>query len=393
MPRQTRFRPEWIWLAALFGIMSLHFWFPRIGVGLGGDSYSATINGKKAFYVLMQVLSGDAVRSQEPLSSFAESLEPEATLCLLGPARYPTRGEWNRLLNWVSQGGRLVVAAGPKDFEFSFDPLGIEITAIDSVEREKKSDEGGEVLVTQLGEIEPTGLTWQSPAAIAPAEGGGETRKLVEWQGTVQAVARSYGTGEVIVVASDWVFCNESLATGNHDNSVLAVALLQAGRALGTVYLDESLNATGTPKVVGLLLVPPLRSLSVQLMIVLVLFGWWQSRRFGPLLPRTATARHNIVDHTDALGILYYKTGDGRVALQSYLRQLLTELGLTQSKGHEQRVLEPIARRLGQSESSLRQLLAQSQRGADAGRLARKDAATLIRQLATLRRAARRDNS
>jgi len=391
MPRQARFQPEWIWLAALVFIMSLHFWFPRVGAGLGGDTYSTTVNGKKAFYALMKMLSGDAVRSQEPLSSFAESLEPEATLCLLGPARYPSRSEWNGLLNWVSGGGRLVVAARPEEFEFSIDPLGIEITAIDSVERDKKSDEGGEVLVTQLGETVPAGLTWQSPAAIAPSDGSGETRTLVEWEGTVQAVARSYGAGEVTVVASDWVFSNESLATGSHDNSVLAVALLQADRPLGNIYFDESLNATGTPKVVGLLLVPPFRSLSVQLMIVLVLFGWWQSRRFGPLLPRTAAARHNIVDHTDALGILYYKTGDGTVVLQSYLRQLLTELGLTQSKGHEERVLAPIARRLGQSESSLRHLLAQSQRGADAGQISRKEAAALIRQLATLRRAAHRD--
>jgi hypothetical protein len=78
---------------------------------------------------------------------------------------------------------------------------------------------------------------------------------------------------------------------------------------------------------------------------------------FGPLLPKTVTARHNIVDHTDALGILNYKTKNGAEALRSYLKQLYSELRLKSFRGRENQILEPIAVRMGTSTQEVKKLL------------------------------------
>ena len=153
--------------------------------------------------------------------------------------------------------------------------------------------------------------------------------------------------------------------------------------------IDESLNVSGTPKVVGLLLNPLFKPLTVQLLIGLVIFGWWRSRRFGPLASETVKARHNIVDHTDSVGALHFKSRDGSSALRSYMRQFFSELKLKSFKGREDRVIEPIAVRLGKSTDAVRKLLQKSAKAARSSELDRKTAAAIIRQLAIVRRAAR----
>ncbi|MEX2286741.1 MAG: hypothetical protein WD648_06605, partial [Planctomycetaceae bacterium] len=133
---------------------------------------------------------------------------------------------------------------------------------------------------------------------------------------------------------------------------------------------------------------PTLRPLSVQLLIGLVIFGWWRSRRFGPIAPVAVSARHNIVDHTDALGSLYYRTRDGLGVLRSYLRQLAWELRLKHSKGREAAVLAPIAARLGKTVEEIGQEFRDASNAARGKQLDRAVAAGFIRRLATIRRAA-----
>lgn len=139
----------------------------------------------------------------------------------------------------------------------------------------------------------------------------------------------------------------------------------------------------------GILLDPLLRPITVQLTLVLLIFGWWQSRPFGPILPRLYRSRHNIVDHTDTVGTLYWKTGDGRGALRLYLKQLVTELKLRSFRGQEERILEPIARRLRKDDaSSVQKLLRKAHQAARSPQVDRQTAAELIRRLSRIRQAA-----
>ncbi|MCH8828550.1 MAG: hypothetical protein IID45_03130, partial [Planctomycetes bacterium] len=179
------------------------------------------------------------------------------------------------------------------------------------------------------------------------------------------------------------------LAWTDNSNAELALRLLESPGMRREFVIDESLNVSGTPKVVGLLLNPLFKPLTVQLLIGLVIFGWWRSRRFGPLASETVKARHNIVDHTDSVGALHFKSRDGTSALRSYMRQFFSELKLKSFKGREDRVIEPIAVRLGKSTDAVRKLLQKSAKAARSSELDRKTAAAIIRQLAIVRRAAR----
>ena len=111
---------------------------------------------------------------------------------------------------------------------------------------------------------------------------------------------------------------------------------------------------------------------------------------FGPLLPKTVTALHNIVDHTDTLGILNYKTKNGAEALRSYLKQLYSELRLKSFRGRENQILEPIVVRMGTSTQEVKKLLRSATQGARSQEVNRKTAAEVIRRLALLRKAARK---
>ena len=301
MLRRLRSHIEWLWMGALVLLLSLHFWFPEIGSGRAGDTYSTTADGKMAFYRLTNWQTGFAIRNLEPLDVQTGFLSYGETLCILGPARYPTASEWDRLVDWVAGGGMLVVAASHADPKLAIERLGLSVRARtdDTGSGEKKEKTGGPVTTSLLADAR---LAWSSGAEVIVDGSVAEHEQLVKQGETIQAVALDYGSGRIVLVASDHIFSNQSLLSG--DNAVLAFRLLEAAGPPEYVYFDESLNVSGTPKVVGLLLDPLFRPMTVQLLAVLVVYGWWRSRRFGPILPASVSARHNIVDHTDTVGML-----------------------------------------------------------------------------------------
>jgi hypothetical protein len=278
------------------------------------------------------------------------------------------------LLEFVKNGGRILIAA--RDDKAAFE---IPDTSIAVVE-----DSPGDEVETTLG-VPPgsEGFYWTSSASI---KGGGYPLVTA---GSNQAVRFPIGAGSIIVVATDSVFSNEAMAHGDHSSAALAWRLVESGGPQRQIILDESLNQTGVPKAVGLLLHPPLRPVTVQILLALVLYAWWRNRRFGPLLPEAIRSRQNIVDHTDAAGQLAFRSKDGSIPLRSYLRQLVLELRLKSYRKQEDRVLEPIALRMGATTKEVKQTLIDAKRGSRTPRLDRRQAGELIRKLALIRKAAR----
>lgn len=398
LDRPDRSISPWVWLAALAALVALHFAFPDMEPPGFTDSFSATGEGKKAFFRLVDAQTGRGVRTFTPLPQHVSSLGwwgAEDTICLIGPARRPSSREIESLLDWVSQGGTLLWAV--PEYVFSEGiwrdaSLAGDAAAADEIELlpgvrlvplpdsttgppETRFDTEGRFL-------------WRTEAKLEADDGD----TLVVQDGTEQAVRVEHGAGTILVLASDFVFSNQSLAWG--DNSVLAYRLLDELDYGGEIHFDESLNATGAPKVVGLLLDVPLRGVTLQLLVLLVVFGWLGSRRFGPLLPESATARQNIVDHTDAVGALRFRSGDGSGALQSYLRQLAGALGLRLDAPRAKnggdpydRRLEPIARKMQVETETLRRLIRNAEQAAEQPRTDRRTAAALIRRLAAVRSA------
>ncbi len=392
-----------LWLAAILAVGSMQYWFPNIRPGISHDSYSTEADGKKAFYLLLREESEKrglkVARSFQPLDHQVVGtparnvptrldLKQPPALCLLGPHRYPNNEEWIAILKWVEAGGTLVLAARDDRPKLTLKPLNIAIKPLSELPEDQSTRDDSGLVRTTL--VEEGNLYWESSAWIdAP-----KAQPLVEFGGTVQAAVQEHGFGKVIVIASDFPFSNQSLAF--EDNSVLAFALIMArpGNRIQPqppvvrVALDESLNVTGTPKVVGVLLHPRLRPLAIQLFVLGMVFAWWRSRRFGPLLPPPVSPRRNIVDHTDALGVHAYRTKDGPGMLRAYLHQLRMELKLQGPLANEDRVLEPIARRLNRPVGFIKRILDRAEKATHAKRLKRRHAAEFIRRLAILRQAA-----
>ena len=106
MDRRTFWKTDWILLAALFVLVSLHFWFPNLRTGPAHDTFSTAAEGKKAFYLLVRKQAASrgitVRRNLNPLLRWGLELGADElgtpVLCLLGPQRYPTSAEWKKLL-------------------------------------------------------------------------------------------------------------------------------------------------------------------------------------------------------------------------------------------------------------------------------------------------------
>ena len=403
--RKTRERRNagWFWLAALCLLLPLHLWFPEFGTGALDDSYSSSASGKKAFYLLLDHESFQTERNRTPLSVLLQSLDYDETVCILGPARYPSPLEWSSLLAWVEEGGRLVISANPKHPQFQVEPLELSVEYLDEVERENmprveknEDDEDKEesdlsllmkgehdLIDAQATTVFPDvpSLVWDTNARVTSATG----QALVTAGETQQAVRLHHGLGTVVISASSEIFSNQSMVDGG---SVAAFRLIEAAGPPEYFVVDESLNASGTSKVVALLIDPTFRPLTIQLLITLLIFGWWRSNRFGPILSSHILPRHNIVSHTDNVGNLHYKKANGRALLFAYIKQLFSELNLRHFRGEEHRVLDPIARRLNEDPKQIKRFLKKAAQIAKSKKVNRHQMGELIRKLSKIRQAA-----
>lgn len=410
--KRERRNAGWIWLFFLCLLIPLHLWFPELGTGALDDSYSASASGKKAFFLLLELESYNTERNRVPISVFLQTLDYDETLCLLGPARYPSPQEWSALLSWVKEGGHLVITANQAHSEFDIDELNIQVTYLDETERDnlpvvetkKKETVAGEdnkkeldtsdllaaledehsLLEGQATTVFPDApsIIWQTNAQVMSESG----QKLISVGQTQQAIRQKHGEGEIVVAASSKIFSNQSMIDGG---SVPAFRLIESAGAPDFFVVDESLNASGTSKVVALLIDPTFRPLTIQLLITLLIFGWWHSTRFGPILSSHILPRHNIVSHTDNVGNLHFKNGNGRALLYSYLKQLFTELHLRRFRGKEHRVIDPIARRMKTDPEKITTLLKRASELAKSKKIKRHQMGDLIRRLAEIRQAAR----
>ncbi len=414
-PFSTTRTAAFLWLAALAAVLSLQVWFPRIDADVN-DTYNVDVGGRNALFQFAQRRMGYVIRNHEPLASQLDLYDEDTTLCLLGPARYPNSQEWQALLNLVSRGGNLLVAARWQDAEMQIPGInaGVKSTIAKKSFKpptagnqkkaggspadsdSKTADEVQSKIAAQLAAapvlvtttLDPSvDFTWKTGGVVeAPAA----AEVLVKTAAGPQAVRMHYGRGQILLVASDFIFSNTALNQRGHKNAILAVKLLEAAGPADPLVFDEALNETGTPKVVGVLLDPALRPTTIQFVALIVLFGWRGNRRFGGLLPKSSPPRHDVADHTNSLGNLYYKAHHGTGVLREYLDQLKTELRLRHFAGHERRVLLPVAQKANLSIDEVLRDLGAAEAAARKPRLSRRDAALHIRNLSRLRQAARK---
>lgn len=382
MIRRSLYRSDLMWLGLIVAAIAAHWLLPNFQSDVPTNSFRTGPRGKKAFYLIADRLEYLVSRNFQPLPRLLRSYagsESETVLILLGPARMPTPAEWEGLASFVEAGGALLFAAPVDDPIFDAKPFNVASKEL----KKPLSADGATPVQLDLGNLKGK-FSWQSTAELLAPEA---THSVVV-DGSVQAVTQTMGSGVAIFVATDRPFDNRVLTWP--DNALLAFRLLEASGYRSEAIFDESLNTSGTPKVVAILLDQPLRPLTLHLFVVLAAFGWWGSRRFGPLLPPSVGARSDIVAHADAVGMLQYKARDGRAPLRYYLHQLRTELKLRKLSGtREDRILDPIARRLNRPIGDIRNAFKQAAVALKSEKLDRATAAKQIRRLAKIRSASR----
>ncbi len=341
--------PEWLWATALLALLFVGYGLlPAPRGNDSADSFDEDGGGKKAFFLLAQNLLSAVERN-------ATSLVPDDpdsdTLVILGPARYPDRAQWQTLHDWVSQGRVLVFAARWRDPAVELEPFGVRIVSttslsidLDDEEPEAAGEEREDPVDSREIETDLVEgiVDWRSFGQIRYTEP--DATVVLYQDGAPQILWQAVGDGSIIVVASDFVFTNRSLT--KPDSGLLAFRVLELADPSGPVYFDESMNAEGAPKVVGILMEDPFRLLTLQLLVVTLLFGWMVSRRFGPLQTSSAAARRSLVEHAQALGSLHFRVGTGGRLVASYLeffrRPLGLQFGKSESGAHlEARAAEP----------------------------------------------------
>lgn len=377
-------RPEFGWLAVAGFVLLLGIWWLPGPETLSSDSFSVTHGGKKAFFKLLRAFEAETGREQEQLAAPQRSI---GTLLVLGPARYPTDNEWAALAGEVADGMTLVFAApafGPTDLDLT--PFGVKVefpekqrrhaektdqTAEDDTEdqqaeanSEHAANAGQQAADEFLARLRRRGQPATTDLIPDPVNwiGSGHLkieRSQVDVLLTVAnqpRVARFvYGNGMVIVSSSDEIFSNAAMLDPRR--ATLAYRLVEQVGLQTPIVFDESLNGSGVPKVFGTLFTPALRPITLQLLLLLVLFGWAGSQRFGPAAPSIDKPRRSIVEHAEALGSLYYRSRAGALVLSRWLENLTWELKLGSKGTLQPRDVEMLARSSQTSVDEVRDLM------------------------------------
>ncbi len=371
---RNRFQPAiwWLWPLAAGLVLAAHLWFPPLEDAVLHDTYSTTADGQRAFYRLMSDHAEWSSRNTQPLQKALPDSIGE-TLCILGPERWPTDAEWTAILDWVKAGGQLVLAC-----------RGATERAIPQLNIKYLPRGGGtpdDSLPPQTSLLSEGALAWWTDGRLlAP---GAEV--LLSYDGTPQVVKQQWGEGRVVVSASALPFSNQLLTYG--DNPLLAFRLVESAGELWSITFDESLNTSGTPKSMAIFFDNELRPLTLQLMLLLILYAWWNCCRFGPFLPPSVGARHDIVEHADALGSAYWRCRDGGAVLTRFLQALRTAPARTRLDPKNLAAWSLAAQRLGQPVRELQEEWTRAEALASVKHLDRRTAARTIRRLMPLRRA------
>ena len=410
--RSRRIELLWLVLTAFLLLLST-WWLPGSG-NLNTDSYSVSFSGRKVLFQTVSRLEGNVFRSHDQLVPRSDFSDRQL---ILGPARYPSAEEWDQLYSAVLNGSTVIFAASANDAHLDTGPFRARVTSdfgmLDSDDEDSEDEENADPDADSSASDDATDAEEAedaddpepidffsfrgSPAETELVEGivnwksSGEIETdtddwdvLLTVDKTPQIVRRKFGLGTFVLVASDEIFSNGALL--KPDRAVLACRILEAGGdTFDATWFDETLNDSGAPKVLGIIFAAEFRPITLQLLLILVLFGWMGCRRFGPVEQTRRARRRSIVEHAEAVGILYHGASAGIHAVKSLREFLRQELRRLCGPGF--RVDDPaaVARQAQTDEADVRELF-ETVDGIEAFGVTvnRSKASKLLRQLSTL---------
>lgn len=412
-------RIETLFIALTILVFVLGFWWFPGTVGVDSDSYSVARPGKRVFYQALRQLEGDVRRSTEQL---IPTLTYDDRILILGPARNPTEDEWDLIEDEVFYGTSVVFAVSPAQAIVDVPQFGVSIRSddplFDDIDEDSSLDEGDDSLEqptdsteeqdtensektseyddnafhweiaprlnesTAATDLIPNSTVWRSNAWLE-FDDPDEWTVLVTADGRPQVAVTEYEYGgSFVICASDEVFSNAAMT--DPDQALLAFRILEQAPSLGITYFDETLNSSGVPKIVGLLFEPQIRPLTLQFVLIAILFGWLGSRRFGPVHVDLRRRRRSIVEHAQALGNLYFRSRSGGDAIQYQHEYFKLQLHAMYGPGFRVDDPDVVARQARLKPENVQLLYKQIQLAMSRhreGKLSNSDAAKVLRKL------------
>jgi hypothetical protein len=364
--------------------------------GMGRDSYGTRAGGYRGLY---EVLGELEIQTQRRLAPPEPEDITASTLALLSPdpgvvGYEPTYLQ--RLLPWIEEGGRLVVAPSERDPPAALPgqdagraPGLLEVLELEAVgvvpagdaagHRRRRSSPrirtaeeiAGEIMEGFAGEPPPlieVPVHVHGPLQTLAAgvgrltipEGSVMTLAIgeahppdgtIEWtdgDGVARALVARFprGSGEVIVVSDPLLLTNRLLA--GSDNSVLAVRLLSPeGEAVQFDEFYHGLGVRGSP--LYLLTRVSYATVATGLLLLLGVWTWRTGVFLGPPLPDQTTSRRDISEYINAMGRFFATGHRGRPRLvqqvrDGVLRQISEEVGLPPDTSDVERIAAALAR-------------------------------------------------
>jgi hypothetical protein len=288
----------------------------RVDQGLPLDPASPGPNGTKALVDTLRDLGVEvSVSSELPTG--------QGTALLL--ADDLTQERRARLLDWVRQGGTLVVA-DPGSPATRMQPAGD--TRIGLIQADLEPHCALAVTRDVRRVSAPGAVVFRVPAGAQ----GCFPRGSGSWM-----VAEPVGAGTVVRLGGTSALVNQEIGTA--DNAVLVVDLLSPGPGLGVTVMRPPAPGGGS-KGLGALIAPRVKFALLQLLVAFLLLALWRSRRLGRPVTEPTAVRIPGSELVVAVGNLLQRArhrGQAAALLSGDLRRTLAErLGLPATAPAEQ---------------------------------------------------------
>lgn len=233
----------------------------------------------------------------------------------LGPSLPPEREQ--ALLDWIRQGGHLVVTPGrlwDEENETSgnhlLDLFGVRLLTLeveDEDEEHTDSEENGktrertEIPVYLPGYRQPLQIAFDPDLILVDRSGLSDGGSRAEEDGYL--LRYPIGQGRLTVLSNQQIFTNDEIGKGDH---ALLLAVLADGQERAWLLYSSNM-----PSLIKLLWQnAPQLLLSVMLLLSLVV--WSMMLRTGPLIGKERDSRRNLMEHLDAAAAYAWRTDQAR---------------------------------------------------------------------------------
>ncbi|MCK5917364.1 MAG: DUF4350 domain-containing protein [Cocleimonas sp.] len=314
---------------------------------------------------------GIPASSKQSLQGLKELPDTNTLLIISSKRSTLSRQATNDLYAWVQSGGHLITRTNIDDdlSDFSDDP---DVTYEEYGGEQPSSDPLQELLGVKIGErlsiydkknefslhlkgaVHPLKIEGESFYPITSMQGFSKTDEIIKIKKKAFILRRQIDKGMITLVADIEFMNNREIRKADHAEILWQLAHgLRAPDNVWLIHNDE---------------VPPLWrlmwkhawALIITLTLMLVLWLYRASHRFGPMIPKAAEDRRSLLEHINASGNFYWKHQQKAKLIASTREALNQRLAIT-NPGWKQlsdaEKITQLATRLERPQQEIQQLL------------------------------------